>query len=698
MSARKQRRSSNRSKRRRTAATQQAAVASSAEQKRFLELYDALQFDAAQTYAQTLSKRYPRDAFGWKVLGSCLHKNGRIAESREALNHSLALDADDAQAQHLMARAFYDLGEPDEALAFAREAVRLQPKFAQGQFTLAEILSESDRDDEALKHARRAEALGHAENACLFMYAHIHVKRRRYRDAFDSVQRLVEREPDNAFAQNEIANIYKDLGQFDQAETAYRRALELNPQFDTAFSNLLICMHYNPAVGAEQILDAIGQWESHFPSRQEAYTHAPDAAQADKIIRIGMVSPGFRMHPVGQMILTGLEQLEPGFELCFYSTNNAEDALTRRLKKIATAWNGVRHLSQDELADRIHEDRIDILIDLSGYGEGSRLRTMARKPAPLIVKWVGGLINTMGLSAFDYLISDHNETPEGVDAWYTEKLIRLPDDYICYLPAPDAPPVTALPAIGNGHITLGCFNNPAKINPVLLGEWAKLMHELPGSRLLLKSGQYDSPEYCERIRAVMTEHGINAERLILEGPANHRGLLEAYNHVDIALDTWPYSGGLTTCEAFMMGVPVVTLPGPTFAGRHSATHLINAGMPELVTDSWDYYRQKVVELATDIPNLSVIRACLRQFLLQSPVCDVSRFGHYFSAAMRAVWQRYCTGQSTAALGFDQESEGRFEDSSRTFQIAELAWPAADTRAQINDGSVSADIDAILGRR
>ncbi|OHV12002.1 hypothetical protein BH688_04855 [Kushneria phosphatilytica] len=638
------------------------------EQKKLLGIYESRNFSAAERYAETLTQRYPHDAFGWKVLGSCLHKNGHIKKAQETLQRSLDIKANDAQTQHLMARAWYDLGEPQKALGYAREAIALEPGFAQGHFTVAEILTESDLDKEALEHALKAEELGYEKTACLFIRGHIQTKRRHYQEALNIVQELVRVDPDNPFVQNEIANLYKDLGQFDQAEAAYRKAMALDADFDVAFSNLLVCMHYNPDVSSENILDTIKQWENQFPSQPDQYQHASSSAVANKVIRLGMVSSGFRMHPVGQMILTGLERLNPGFELHFYSTNNADDDLTQRLKKVATSWNLVRHLEQDELADRIHQDGIDILLDLSGYGEGSRLRTMSYKPAPLIIKWVGGLINTMGLSSFDYLISDNIETPEGVDDWYTEKLIRMPNDYICYLPAPDAPPITALPAMSNGYITLGCFNNPAKINPELLGEWAKLMHELPNSRLFLKSGQYDSQDYCDRIRTIMHEHGISAERLLLEGPSNHRQLLEAYNKVDIALDTWPYSGGLTTCEAFMMGVPVVTYPGPTFAGRHSATHLINAGMSELVTGSWDEYRQRVIELASDIPNLSVIRACLRQFLMQSPVCDAEKFGKHFSTAMRAVWQRHCESKKPAALSLNSEGSAYFDNEKTAVSI------------------------------
>src|SRR5690606_2409774 len=171
------------------------------------------------------------------------------------------------------------------------------------------------------------------------------------------------------------------------------------------------------------------------------------------------------------------------------------------------------------------------------------------------------------------------ETPADVDHLYTEKLIRLPDDYICFEPPIYTPPVGSLPAKSKGYVTFGCFNNASKVNDVLLEQWAVILSSVPNSRLFLKSHGYASTYLCERIKAFFSERSITEDRIRLEGPSPHRQLLDCYNDVDIALDPWPYSGGLTTCEALIMGVPTITLPGPTFAGRHSATHLFNAGMP-----------------------------------------------------------------------------------------------------------------------
>ncbi len=226
------------------------------------------------------------------------------------------------------------------------------------------------------------------------------------------------------------------------------------------------------------------------------------------------------------------------------------------------------------------------------------------------------------------------------------------------------------------------------------------MHEVPSSKLLLRGIQFEGDAFCQRTIARFAEFDIGAERLLLEGPAKHKEFLETYQRIDIALDTWPYSGGLTTCEALAMGVPVVTCVGPTFAGRHSATHLANAGLPELVTDNWDDFRKRARELATDLPNLAVIRAALRTILKESPVCDGARFAKNFTKAMRGIWQRHCEGKAPAALTFNKEGEAWFADEAAPIELVEvevrpesqktlLDWKLEDTITVIDNGTLFA---------
>ena len=286
-------------------------------------------------------------------------------------------------------------------------------------------------------------------------------------------------------------------------------------------------------------------------------------------------------------------------------------------------------------------DGIDVLIDLTGHFTKNRLKLFARRAAPVQATW-GGYTGTTGLAAMDYLIADPHRVPEGTDRDYTEEVIRLPDDYVCYT-APDyAPGVGQLPAATNGFVTFGCFNKPRKINAEVLAAWAEILNAVPGSRLLLKFKHMESPDIREPFSASLSAHGVDLERVDFEGHSPHKELLDCYNAIDIALDTFPYSGGLTTCEALWMGVPVVALPTETFASRHSLSHLSAGGLTEYVASDLSGYVRLAAELAGDQSRLAATRAGLRERVARSPLCDGPRFARHFAT----VCERRGTGSAT----------------------------------------------------
>jgi predicted O-linked N-acetylglucosamine transferase (SPINDLY family) len=483
-----------------------------------------------------------------------------------------------------------------------------------------------------------------------------------YERARSAYEKCYQLEPDSLQVLNNLGNVSKDLGYFDEAIAWCDKAVgESGDRYSLAYSNKIVTMHYHPEIASGVIIEECRKWNERYAPGKPMQRPDPRDKSKNRKLRLGLFSDGFRRHPVGYMIRMPIGLLPPSqFELYFYSSSNADDAVAEQLRASAASWKAIEHLDDEQFCELIKEDQIDILFDLSGHNAGNRMTAVAREPAPLIMKWVGGLINTTGVEAIDYLISDAIETPPGVDEAYCEKLIRLPDDYICYAPPRYAPDVGPLPALANGYITFGCFNYPSKINNVLLAKWARILHSVPQSRIYLKGKQFKNADLRARITRQLVEAGVDEERIKIEGPSGHKALLEKYNEIDIALDTWPYSGGLTTCEALLMGVPVVSFPGPTFAGRHSATHLVNAGMPELVVEGWEEYHDRIVELASDLDSLATIRRCLRQVLVRSPVCDGERFARHFTKAVRSVWHRYCDGKAPAALTFRQDGQAWFE--------------------------------------
>lgn len=561
-------------------------------------------------------------------------------------------------------RSLLQLGKFTEAEKYIDKVVEYYPKHVDALYARASLFEATGRLQEAESVLDEALKMG-SYNQVLQLQFQVLKKLHKLDQAETLLEKLTKSEPSNYAYWNNLGTLKLDFGLFEEAEFCLKKGSQVAKNHFPPFFNRITAWHYWPDKTAEQILALCKAWQPEFLPADNMVRAEANSKIANKRIRIGMISGGFYRHPVGNMITLGLSHI-PATQIEFYaySDNDNEDGVTQRIKAFCSQWKVVKNITDDELAQQIRQDDIDILFDLCGYNKNSRMLTMMREPAPIQIKWVGGLISSTGLAAMDYLLSDSVETPPGGDGLYTEKLIRLPDDYICYDPPAYLPEVTALPAAQRGYITFGCFNNASKINDVLLEQWVKILHAVPDSRLFLKSRQYSSQKLCEKIYATLQAHGIARERIKIEFYSPHQILLSRYNEVDVALDPWPYSGGLTTCEAMAMGVPVVTLPGPTFAGRHSATHLVNAGMPELVANSWEQYIDITVGLTRDLASLSVIRQHLRDILLASPVCDGKRFARHFSDAMRAIWQRYCEGKKPEALTLSNDFLPYFHDDKQ----------------------------------
>lgn len=646
----------------------------------------------AQAHKQ--AQRHPTDPDAWLALGRLLAEQKDWENARDALEQAHGLRSENADQQACLGYIAYHQNRTQDAMHHLHDALARNPTLVLGLVTLAKFHIDRSEFQQGLEYAQQAYEASPQHIPSIDTLASALSGLFRYEEALELYRRLTELLPQDFSSWNNAGNMLRDIGHLNESYAYYKQANTVG-RHPTPYSNHLTTLHYDPRVSREEIMAFAKSWEERFAPASHLVPPRPERpnAASTQTLRLGLLSDGFRKHPVGKMITRCLENLPKGqFELYCYTTSDAVDVVTQRIQHCAQNWQPIRHLNDNEFIKQIRDDEIDILIDLSGHNTGSRMRAIAMQPAPLIVKWVGGLINTTGVQAIDYLISDHVETPKGEDEYYTEKLIRMPDDYIVFNPPEKLPALSSPPAQQNGYITLACFNNPTKLNDVTLKQWAGIMHELPDSRLLLKGRPYTSESFCERLYTTLEAEGITRERLIIEGPGNNYEMLEAYNRADISLDPWPYSGGLTTCESFIMGVPVVTLPGPTFAGRHSATHLVHAGMPELVVNSWEEYRARVIELASDLESLGTIRQHLRDILLQSPVCDGPRFARHFTDAMRAIWQRYCDEKAPAALTFNKEGEARFEDEDTPVEIyyAEASEEDAEFQWQFDGKLIAVD--------
>jgi len=335
--------------------------------------------------------------------------------------------------------------------------------------------------------------------------------------------------------------------------------------------------------------------------------------------------PDLRFHPVGRFLIGAVENFDRRqIALVCYSDVTIRDELTARFQAAAALWRDIRGASDDRVARQIAADRIDLLVDLCGHTANNRLLLFARKPAPRQATWIG-YEGTTGLEAIDYLLADRYLVPPESEPYYVERVVRLPDSHVCYEPGVALPPIALAPPQTRGPTTFGSFNNPAKYTAPVIHAWAEILRQVPGARLLLKYRGLDQPQQCERYRQWFAAEGIDARRVEFRGFSATSDYLASYNEVDVALDTFPFNGGATTCDALVMGVPVVTWPGETFASRHSLSFLSTAGVPQCIARDQDDYVRRAVELAGDVSRLADWRRGLRDQVLASPLCDARRF-------------------------------------------------------------------------
>jgi predicted O-linked N-acetylglucosamine transferase (SPINDLY family) len=573
-------------------------------------LYDEGQGEEAMAaYRQAIALR-PDFAEAYNNLGLALRGAGRLEEAIGAYRQVITLKPRDHEAFNKLGVALFDKGQFEEAIAVCRQAIALKPDFPDAHSNLAAVLGLGGRYEEAIAACRQAIAL----------------------------------RPDCPEAYSNLGNTLQDQGRLDEALAAYREAIALKPTLADAHSNLLFCMNYHPGLEPSAIAEEHRRWARQHgePLRPFIQPHSNDRAPGRRL-RIGYVSPDFRDHSVAYFFEGLLAHHDPAqMEVFCYAEVANPDAVTARLQRTAGHWRNTSGIADAQVAELIRRDGIDILVDLAGHSAKNRLLVFARKPAPVQLTWLG-YPNTTGLATMDYRLTDAFADPPGTgEDLSSERLVRLARSGWCYRPSDEVPPVSAPPHEAKGHITFGCFNAMPKLNEPLLELWAKILLAVPGSRLLLKNRAVGEAAAERRWKAGFAAAGISPERVGGVGHvADKTAHLACYGRVDIALDTFPYHGTTTTCEALWMSVPVVTRAGQTHASRVGVSLLSNVGHPEWIADSPEGYVRIAVELAGDLPRLAGLRATLRGRMQASPLTDAPGFARDIEAAYRTMWRTWC---------------------------------------------------------
>jgi protein O-GlcNAc transferase len=563
-------------------------------------------------------------------------------------------EAESARTPHiagvLTARAsmLVHLGRRDEAVDLLEAATILEPQQRVAAAMFADMLARTIRQEDAERALRHALALDPGNQDAIMALSVVLMRLHRHADAIAVLQDLLRKTMYRTGPLCNLATALVALGQQDEAVARAREAMALSPGHAAPLRALCNALPYAEGVRGADLLAAAKACGDRQP--RAALPRCRTSPDHPRRLRVGLLSGSLRAHPVGWLTVAAFEALDPaGFEIVCLSQNKPSDAIGRRFAAIAASWEDTSSLDDLQLAQFAREKEIDIVIDLGGYGDMGRMTALAYRLAPVQVKWVGMQNHSSGLAEMDWFVTDRWETPARLATLYSERLLTMPDGYVCYAPPSYAPVPNSLPALERGHVTFGCFNNLAKITPSVIAVWSTILRSVPDGQLLLKAHQFNNADTRATLTRRFAVHGIAAERLELRGSSGHQELLRQYHDVDFVLDPFPYSGGLTTCEALWMGVPTLTMPGETFASRHSASHLSNVGLADWVVEDIDQYITQAVTRTIDLQSLASLRAGLRGVVAASPLCDAPRFGEALGTALRGIWQDWCGSETSAAM-------------------------------------------------
>lgn len=480
-----------------------------------------------------------------------------------------------------------------------------------------------------------------------------------FNEARQSYLRAIELAPDLPGVWGNLGNVEKYLGRFPEALDCYRRALKQSAdpaEQARLHSNLLVSLHYDDGLSHEALYEAHREWERRYAQALcPPLARSPARSDSREMIRIGYVSGSFDGRLLSHFLRKVLVQHDRSqFVIYLYSSTRKHDASSPAMREACDVWVDIASLDDQAAAQRIADDRIDLLVDLDGHVPGGRPLVFAHKPAPVQVEWLD-YFDTSGMRAIDYLLTDPYTTPPDSPQRFAETPFFMPHSRFCYTAPAVAPDVAPMPCTAGAPFTFGSFNRHDKLHPSLLRVWAEVLHALPASRLLIKNHALQIPAVRKVLANSFAALGIERERLLLHGPSGYGEMLAEYAEVDVALDTFPYNGGLTTCECLWMGVPLVALEAQRMIGRQSAAMLRLLGLDDWVATTPADYVRLAVEWHGRREAVAPLRATLRQRMALSPLCDTARFTRDLEAAYREMRRRQPAAVQTPLICCSDDS-------------------------------------------
>jgi len=596
---------------------------------------------AAAAVLETAMRLKPDDFGALYFFAGVLGKLGRLGEAESAMSRAIAIEPENADARYDLAAMLIARSAMPEAELHLRAALSRNPDFVEAHAALFHVLDARGDLDGAVAELERVLARRPDWADALYNYGCVLKKLMRLAEAEDAFRRALTADPGHSRAYHMLGGVLLGRCRADEALALYRAARERCPGDFDLESAELFALNCSERIAEDVLFSrhaAFGtRIEQAHPPRFAPFANVRDP---ERRLRVGYVSGDFCFHVVTLFMIPVIERHDrSAVEVYCYSTTGRNDDYTRRLSSRADVWRDSGSLSHSELGDAINRDGIDILVDLGGHAGIPQLAVFAQQPAPVQATWLGYL-NTTGMTRIQYRITDRHADPPGLtDRYHTETLVRLPHSQWCYRPFLSPACAETPPLARNGYVTFGSFNQALKISRAARRLWAGILERLPGSRLLVLGVEAGRAQ--GDLVADLAGSGVDRARISVLPYVALEDYFRAFDSVDIALDTMPYSGGTTTCDALWMGVPVITVAGTRPSSRSAASVLTTAGLGEWIAATAEDYVRLAVDFGRDEPALVGLRKSLRQEMRQSPLMDEDRFVRDLEAAYRQMWRHWC---------------------------------------------------------
>lgn len=607
-------------------------------------LFEAEKFEDVVRLGRKMTRQYPQCPMGFKFLSAALMRLGRLDKATEPMCQALQLYPCDADmlSNYGLARSLQ--GDLVQAEVLLRQAVGHAPRFTQGWINLAIVMRAQARLEAAERAYRSALDAGGDDPKVLLNLSILLGEMHRFADAEVCARKALALAPNMAQAHVSLGMLLKDQGLLPESLKVLREALDLCPTDESAHSSYLFVANCMPDLDPLERFAAYQRFNQYFcePHHRSWRPHTNDRNPARRL-RVGYVAPVFRTHACRPFLEPLLENHDHHrVELFAYSgLFELEDDVTDHYRTLFEHWIDTRQMDDDQLAARIREDGIDVLVDIAGQTKGHRLGVFARKPAPVSLHWLDSGYTT-GLTAIDYYLTDARTVPPGFEHLFSEQPWRLPRTPFAYRANPGAGEVSELPALLNGYVTFGTLTRAVRLNDGVIRAWAELLRRVPGSKLELNSGNFSQADVCEQWGHRFEALGIARDRVIMGFESPPWNVLR---RMDIALDCFPQNSGTTLIESLYMGLPFVSLAGVPSMGTLGASVLSAVGHPEWIAHSEPEYVDKLAALASDLPRLAQIRRDLRGQMQASALMDEAGFARDVEDAFAQMFARWCAAQA-----------------------------------------------------